>query len=506
MNKHLFIYISTLLFFTIYTTQSIANNNSFWQDLNRNIAVTPYGKKVAISCHNCYIKSSNAGESTQKTIGKIHEAQLLGADMIELDVIEHNGIVRVDHDNTTDEKGAPLDTVLLDPTLKSGDQILFIEIKENSQESDIAQNLLSVLDLRGYGSFKRPVFIRAFNDRRHHLKRVNELLNGKFSHLRPYIKLSELFGNQEANSIKGLQDKILAAKNSGFHGVEFEYRSKNIYSFISYAKSLNLLVSTYTIPKIFGEVYIAAMREDVDVMTVDYDLDKARKVISDNNGLLLAQWYNQRADGDTLLYKKNSIDGYNISVNASSTIPFDGIPYVEYLGLGEDRYGTSVVFRASEQDAITFYDADNNPGEGYFLATVVNFDHLDLPDGETSSLISKTDNGGFGLELHNPPGISTTVLRFAVRVNSKYYYASYPVTNLNDTDAYHIIGAYDGNGQVHLWINNIHVAQNGEWLKGGVVQNNSPILVGADPQGSKNKRFFSSTKIPFIYIQKWKDH
>ena len=180
---------------------------------------------------------------------------------------------------------------------------------------------------------------------------------------------------------------------------------------------------------------------------------------------------------------------------------------MEVLGPGEDRFGGSLIFDSDNAQSLTLYDADTLAGQGYFVSALVNFDELDLPDGATRSIIAKSDAGGFALELHNPDGFGRTVLRFGVRIRDDYVYASYPASRLNGTDAFWITGCYDGDGAVRMWINNSddNVDASGS-MNGGVVNNNSPIVIGADPQGAIERRFHLSAKIQRVNIQSWRDH
>ena len=128
---------------------------------------------------------------------------------------------------------------------------------------------------------------------------------------------------------------------------------------------------------------------------------------------------------------------------------------------------------------------------------MVNFD--DLNPNTTASIIAKSDSGGFALEQDGG------VLRFGVHVNGAYHYAVAPMAAFNGTNSYFIIGAYDGNGAVRLWVNNVERTPSAA-VTGGVTHNSSPIVVGADPQGATDRRFFFKGKVQQVMVQKWRDH
>ena len=147
--------------------------------------------------------------------------------------------------------------------------------------------------------------------------------------------------------------------------------------------------------------------------------------------------------------------------------------------------------------SLTTWDADNDTAGGYLVTAVVNFD--DLNPATTASVIAKSDSGGFALEQN------AGSLRFGVHANGSYHYASVPMTAFNGTDSYFIIGAYDGNGAVRLWVNNAERTPSIA-VTGGVTQNNSPVVIGADPQGATDRRFFFKGKVQQVAVQKWRDH
>ncbi len=70
-----------------------------------------------------------------------------------------------------------------------------------------------------------------------------------------------------------------------------------------------------------------------------------------------------------------------------------------------------------------------------------------------------------------------------------------------------IIAAFDGNGKVRMWLDasDSGVSESAN-LSSGVQQNNSPIRLGADPEGSSDSRYYFNGKIQTISVQKWRDH
>jgi hypothetical protein len=392
---------------------------------------------------------------------------------------------------------------LADTGLKTGNQLLFIEFKETAPTEAFVQSVLDQLAAEGYGVAGRPVVLRAFDSLRDNLLIARKLLARPVhaNTLRNHVRLHVLFPPSEGSNIAGLQTKIATSRQRGFHGVEFEYRTRNLFGGISYATSLGMGTSLWTIPVSMGEAFVSALRDEVDALTVDYPVAKARAVVEDDNGLIYLNVWDQPASGGSMTW-------FRSSHSATGQLPVNvpGAPTTESLGAGEDRFGTSLIFDATASQSSTFYDADSALSSGYFVAAVVNFDVLSLPDGETQSVLGKANSGGFALELYNPAGAGDTILRFGVFVDGAYRYATYPASNLDGSDSYFVIGAYDGNGSVRLWVNNSTAGTTASGpYSSGVVQNDVPVLLGADPQEGPS-RFYFSGKVQLVLVQNWSGH
>ena len=120
--------------------------------------------------------------------------------------------------------------------------------------------------------------------------------------------------------------------------------------------------------------------------------------------------------------------------------------------------------------------------------------------------MGNADASGFSLELHRSSStFSDTNLRFGVRINGSYRYVEVDADNFNGTDSYQITGAYDGDGYLRLMVNNEEWARSGPWT-GDVTVSDSPIVVGADPQGSSSTRFHFDGKIQQVNVQAWANH
>ena len=494
----------TFFVFAILATApfSLAQESAYWSGIDHTFAKTAFGNVAAIAAHNCYVdNSANQQDSLARTLKRIHAAQTSGADLIELDVCQIGNDILVSHDDQEDRKtkSAKLVDVLADPKLRSGSQILFVEIKETRPSKSFANALLQIVSESLVANPRRPIVFRAFEDRRQNLVLIREALaKPDFAHLANSVRFHELIQNKSKQSVRQVQSRIVRSFQSGFQGVEFRYDSPNLFAKIGYAKSLGLSVTTYTIPHQFGEVFVAGLREEVDAIVVDYSISKSRKIVTEKTGLIHLNT-REIADGATsTLFSSNNVKYRELDLAT------DNAPEIQNHSIGDSFFGSALKFDG--QHSLTFYDADNQNNAGYMISTCVKFDRIKLTDNETQSIFAKSDNGGFFLELHNPSGPAASILRFGVRVGSRYHTASYPVEKLNPNDSFFIIAAYDGDGGVRMWINGSDQGVTVQQTRGGVVKNNSPVVMGADPQGRVNRRSFFKGTIQQVQLQNWQEH
>ena len=464
--------------------------STYWNGVTRSLPVTPLGNVVAVSCHNCY------GDTNAETTTEVSKALGRGFDLVELDVTLHsNGQVYVEHNDSELAHGT-FAAALANASLQQSDRMLFIEVKE-AYSTAAASDTLMLGVLRAirdynYATAGRPVFLRAFFEnspsRHQHLVRAKALLaNTEFAGIRSYVKFHTLI---EVD----IRNRIRATKDLGFHGIELKYTTPSLFGPLMQAKMLGLGAGIYTAPAALGELYISAMREDVDFITTDYDrgatpvATSVRGLVQEATSLLYMNTAQQT--GYPLTYKRTNATDYSVSSGTDT-------PALEVLSVtsDEDRVGGSMVFAGAQ--AVTGYDADNTSTGGFLVTAVVNFD--DLTSGATETIVAKSDAGGFTLEQ------SGTTLRFGVYVNGAYTYATAPLSGFNGTDSYFIVGAYDGSGAVRLWVNNVEKTASAS-VTGGVGLNDSPVVIGADPQGATTRRYFAKAKVQQVMVQKWRNH
>ena len=486
MNKNTTI---LTLYLLIFCGPSYAD---FWAGSSRNLSLSALGNKVAVACHNCY-SPDDSNVTLSQALQQIHQGQAADADLIEIDLVAHNGSWVVSHGTNI---GPDYNDVFSDNTFRNGSAIPFIEIKTNFSQQAYADMLVNTINTYGYLNTGDLVIIRSFHSAA--LDKIAIALENIDSARSSRVRLSRLYQNKTYSSLLDWQKNIIEMSNK-YHMVEFNSKTKNLVSLIELAKAKGLGINLWTI-RDYAEVFAAAYRDSVDALTIDSGSGRSREdnirlaksVVTDNTNLLYFNMAKQNFNQTDHLHfydRNHSMYQYRHSSNS---------PEWEWLeNIGEDRYGGSLVLNKNDAEYIRFYDRDNNTSEGYFIYAVVNFDSFST--NTTQAIVNKSDSGGFALELNGGS------LRFGVHVEGSYHYVTHPLSALNGTDAYQIIGAYDGNGGVRMWVDGNEVGSPPN-ISGTVTPNNSPIVVGADPQGPDNQRFFFSGKIQTVSVQSWGHH
>ncbi len=483
------------------TTVKYFERPGYWDGVARDVAVAPSGNLAAISAHNCYLAFIDGPTSLEATRTMIQEAVAGGADLIELDIKEEGGLIYVDHDDDGTVDGALLADVLDLPELTDTDQIVYIEIKETETTVAFVADLLDLLDARRehYARNGRPVVLRTFLSKFDNVDLARDLLgSGAYPLIAPYVRLSVLFSKNDYPGLVVFNEKITELAEDGFGMVEFQYQSRNLMAKVGQAHSLGMGVNLWTIPSALGSVFISALRDQVDALTTDLLVATARSAVKDENILVRLDASAQAADAASMEWTQ--ADG----VPALAGINGPGQPTGASWGVDESLFGTVLAFDPDAAQFLPFGDVDCAPDGGLLVTASVRFDRLALEDGETMVLIAKSDMAGWTLELHEPPGMDPAELRFGVFVDDGYHYAAVPADwVLDESDGFFIIGAYNGNGPVRLWVNNDADAVLSDEVTGGVVNNDSQLLLGADPQGDAPPRYFFDGVIQQVTVLHW---
>ncbi len=488
---------------TFVTRIEYFERDGFWNGVARDIATTPHDHACAISAHNCYATNQGSPEANlDATVARILSARGGEADLVELDVKDEGGLIEVGHDDGV--SGGPLlADVLDDPALSTGDEIPFLEIKESAPSEALARALLDILEARRdrFARNGRPVVLRAFHVRRQILQHVEEALeDDAYVFIRPYVRTSVLFDQNQVSEVGAFHDLILAASAGGAEMVEFHYRNRQLHTLLTYARSLGLGVNLWTVPVTLGEVYVAGLRESTDVITTDYPVASARGVVEDDTSVV---YLDASTTEDPLATTISYFDGANQHLMA--TLSNAGRPSLVVGGPDEPLFGPFLRFERASSEFLPLADADARAGEGFLVSLVVRFRDVALADGETKTVLASSSLGGFTLEIHDP-GTNPSVLRFGVYVGGAYAYATYPLASVPTDRSMMLTGAYDGNGGVYLWIDNATTGTTSGTASGGIGASPVPITLGADPQSGGTARYFSDVDVQMAMVQHWGAH
>ncbi|MCE7937906.1 hypothetical protein DCC79_04315 [bacterium] len=464
---------------------------------------------------------------TERANKRIDTALWNGADLIEIDVAMIEGTLWATHDDglAAGTSRPLLHDLLTNDRLRAASAMLFLEVKESDADpvAFAAQLARALAVFPEYAVEGRPLFLRAFNQARRYLDALqSEIARGP---LAGHVRYHVLFAASESEHLTHLHELIMALPRSGYTGVELDFRSPNLPTSLALARSLGLMTGVGTLPdsSAFGEVFVAAMREEVDQMTVDYRVDQVRRVIEDRNTVAHASAEN--VVGSTLVVQQylDAPVEQRIELGLAGDAAWPGTPNAWFGAEPGVLFGPWLRYPPDGRRALTLSDVDARPNEGFLVSAVVHFGGAlsSMAPGQTKAIVNKSENAGFALELYRP-AVGAAVVRFGVRQagGSNYTIHSYPIGGagsgqgpcaarftapLHDDETYRLTGAYDGAGGVFLFIDNRCPDVARPSITGGVAPNDVPIMVGADPPPAA-ARFFFDGYVQSVDVQWWGNH
>ena len=451
--------------FTTSVVPVAREGDGFWRQ-DRAMATSPLGHPCAIA-------------RLTTSLDEVHAAQDAGADLIEIGLAD---------------AGASLVDLLADPALRAGDQVLLLDLDGTEPN---AGSLQAVLDLLAehrddYARAGRHVVLRTPADQRAVLDMARGLLDGgSYLLLRPYIRFAVTFGRDEAT-----RAQIIDAADRGAHLVDLEHRSPELMTLRTLLRARGVGVAVHGLPAAAGDVFAAALRESVDAVTTEAPVELVRAVVERPGALFHVDPSGDLdAAAESLPYLGTDGDNLSLAVNG------DRQPLLRVGGDDDPLPGGRLVFDPAATRAGPLHDADTLPGGGVLVVLSVRLAETELPDDSIMTLVAKSDHSGWALDLENPEGADPTVMRFSVHAGGEYHYTTVPATRLSTTRAHLIIGAYDGDGEVSLWIDQDATGVAAVVASGGMATNDVPVLLGADP-GSQYRYFFDG-EINLALGQAW---
>jgi glycerophosphoryl diester phosphodiesterase len=255
------------------------------------VSTAPGGRRCVVNAHNAYVDApdENAEGNLTATLALVHAAQQRGADAIELDVHVQGGTWYVAHDARPDlaSHAAPLEGVLADPALRSGDQLLFIEIKTRRLEASHVAGLMDLLVRRGHARTGRPAVLRSFVDREGH-RRALAVREAAPREWRECFRIHALCAAHTAPDTASFRALVREVAGAGHDGIEFETATvwtPDVVDLAALARSLGLCAGQWTIQEAsprFGDgaIWAQCFRGHFDALTTDHDVAAVRAAVA----------------------------------------------------------------------------------------------------------------------------------------------------------------------------------------------------------------------------------
>ncbi len=466
------------------------------------VARSPLGHFAPLACRDCFVGNDGSVLDTTATQTKIATALSRQADIIELDVADIAGTLYASSADVAAPTTRPMLTPLLAAAnVASAEALISLEIVESELEpAAFATELLRALDAnRSVIENGRPLIVKSLDDRLPYLRAIKTAADG-YPFIAPYLRYWVDY--QSRSKIADFQTEIESeVVANGLHGVSFAHQSQNLFGAIGYALSKGLGVGFFDVPGPgFGEVVIAGMREEVDLISTTYRVDQARALVKATTS---AGYLNARTLtglGDPVLVRRNTTGSLLSATHAlgkAESASTYGEPVWSAFGAGKGLLGGVLSFKPNRR-ALLLSDIDPTVNQGVLVTAVVNLpDPTRLAEGEAQTLVANTQLAGFAVILTNLID-GPTVLRFATRVLGAFHYHDYPVTGgnalacsagssgvftapLNGEDSYVLTAHYDGTRAPFLFINHQCAGAAPPPASGGIVASEASTLVGADP-------------------------
>jgi len=180
-------------------------------------------------------------------------------------------------------------------------------------------------------------------------------------------------------------------------------------------------------------------------------------------------------------------DGLVLALDAGNpkSYPGSGTVWRDKSGNGNDGTLTNGPTFSSDNGGSIVFDGANDyvdcgntsitniTSSNFTLETVFLSDDVSVY-GQT--LLSKAENGGYGLELN----VTETSLAVSIHINGSYRVVGYPTSNLQSNTIYHVASTYN-NSEIVLYVNGIFIDSLS--VTGNVKATSVPMCIGNNPSG-----------------------
>jgi len=443
--------------FTTTVAPIVRAGDDVWRQ-NRTMATSPLA-------HPCAVSPGPAAN-----LGDVHAALDADADLIELDAVDAASI-------------------LGDPALRAGDQVVVLTLAETGEAA--VRSLLDTLaaNRADYARAGRHLVLRGD---RGGLDTVHQLLDTRdYLLLRPYVRTAVSFARDQAT-----RSLVVDSADRGDALVDLDVRTPELMSLRALAHARGLGVAVHGVPESSGDVFLAVLRDTVDAVSVAGSVTDARAIVERADALFFVDPSAVEDEtADSLPYRGDDGASRVLAVN------HDNQPLLSVGQMDDAMPGGRLVFDPAATRRGSLHDADAPPGGGVLIAVSARLAETELPDDTIMTILAKSEHSGWALDLSNPAGDDPTVMRFSVYVDGAYHYTTVPTAGLRTDRAYLIIGAYDGDGEVGLWIDNDATGVDAVSASGDILNNDYPVLIGGDP--GDEYRYFFAGEIDLVSGQSW---
>ncbi len=468
----------------------------------RTLALTPIGHGAAIACNDCFLAQGGSALPLADTLSSLGTGLLRGADVLDLDVVRVGETLYLAHlDSATAVGLIPLASVLSDARLQNSDALLAFEVVEDDSDPNaFARSLLALLDSHSLIVRNgRPLLLRARDNRLKFLDAIWHEAGADHPLVSPYLRYL----------VDDLNPQTPSASFSFVHGLLFDFRTPNLFKRLGEARAKHLGTGVFNVPGPgHGEIVMAALRDEVDLFLTDYRAEEAKQVLRD------------QADG-AYVNSRAQIAGMPLTVqrveSGQVTVLSRGLNLAPSATFGTPRL---MSFIPPFGGVLDFWTGDralslsDTPIQGAAKGGILVSSMVVLPDlssiaqNERRTLLSSGDSKGFTLALTRGSGTDIQ-LSFSVNVAGMDRIHSYPAAGGSGTAcsskngsfvealvpdrAYWLVGAYDGDGQILLFIDGRCAGSVPVSATGAITNATSPPLLGATPDATaslKARAFF----------------
>jgi hypothetical protein len=297
--------------------------------------------------------------------------------------------------------------------------------------------------------------------------------------------------------------------SSRYHGVTFDFREPELVRRVALAHASGLGVWIDNVPgPRHGEVVLAGLRQLVDGFSTDYRIDQARSIVSAKDVQAGFDATPLVSPEEPLLVYYLQPDGTIASWQRVLAVPTGeelGTPELAWWSDNGPFSGGALDFAPGDR-TMRLTDPPVGALEGVLVSVSATLgDAMAIAPGEFANILSSATSmaagehqGGVALRVARAAQGGALALQFAVHAGDRYWVHEYPFAGgstgacpspngtftepLEEGRAYWLLGVYDGDGPVQLFIDGKCAGAAAPEANGPVTASLFAPLVGAQPE------------------------